>query len=428
MSEWTEIKLGDLVARGVAEIRTGPFGTQLRASDYSSEGVPVINVRNLGYGTVRTAEIERVGFDVQERLRGHLLVEGDVVFGRKGAVDRHILVTQKEAGWMQGSDCIRVRLLEGSPISPAFLSKALLTPSHKVWMEAQGSHGATMASLNQAIIGRISVSAPEPPRQHRIAAVLSAFDELIEINERRIELLEDLARSLYREWFVRFRFPRHAEVDFMDSELGSAPAEWAVRRLGDVASLNKRIFRATDLPDPLRYLDISSVGVGRLNEPTVIDAARAPGRARRSLHDGDVLWATVRPNRRAHGLVHDPPPDLVASTGLAAMSPESVPASFLFLHVSEPAFTEYLVSRTTGSAYPAVRPIDFEEAPIVVPSAPILDAFDQVAAPSLRLASALVEQNRSLARGRDLLLPRLVTGRLDIADIDLGELLPAEAT
>jgi len=104
VSEWREIKLGDLIARGVAEIRTGPFGTQLRASDYGSEGVPVINVRNLGYGTVRTAEIERVGFDVQERLRGHLLAQGDVVFGRKGAVDRHILVTQKEAGWMQGSD------------------------------------------------------------------------------------------------------------------------------------------------------------------------------------------------------------------------------------------------------------------------------------------------------------------------------------
>ena len=229
MSEWREISLADLVVAGFADVRTGPFGTQLRAADYTPRGVPVVNVRNLGYGTIRPAEIERVAPDVQERLSGHLLSEGDVVFGRKGAVDRHLLVTRRESGWMQGSDCIRLRLLPGSPISPEFLSKALLTASHKAWMEAQCSHGATMASLNQEIIGRISVAAPQPATQRRIGAVLSAFDKLIEINERRIELLGDLARSLYREWFVRFRFPGHEDAELVDSKLGPIPEGWHVR-------------------------------------------------------------------------------------------------------------------------------------------------------------------------------------------------------
>ncbi len=131
MTEWREVELRDLVASGFAEIRTGPFGTQLRASDYSAHGTPVINVRNLGYGTIRAADLERVDRDVQERLSAHLLVKADLVFGRKGAVDRHVLVSEREKGWMQGSDCIRVRLSDDSPVSPAFLSKCLMTPSHR---------------------------------------------------------------------------------------------------------------------------------------------------------------------------------------------------------------------------------------------------------------------------------------------------------
>ena len=236
MSEWREVELGELVDGGFAEIRTGPFGTQLRAADYTPEGVPVLNVRNLGYGALREGEIERVDSTVQKRLAGHLLAADDLVFGRKGAVDRHVLISAYQEGWMQGSDCIRLRLRPDSPISPEFLSKALLTPSHKRWMEAQCSHGATMASLNQDILRRIVVSAPDRAAQERIAATLGAFDDLIDINERRIELLEDLARALYREWFVRFRFPGHEQIDLVDSELGPVPMGWDVRQLSDIVT------------------------------------------------------------------------------------------------------------------------------------------------------------------------------------------------
>ena len=427
MSEWRELKLGELVNRGLAETRTGPFGTQLHASDYTEHGTPVINVRNLGFGDIRAAALERVGVDVQERLAQHALVDGDVVFGRKGAVDRHALVTKRESGWMQGSDCIRFRLLPGSPIVSQFLSKALLTHSHRAWMEAQCSHGSTMASLNQEIISRIVIRAPTNSTQLRIVSVLDAFDKVIDINERRIALLEDLARALYQEWFVFFRFPGHEEVEFVDSELGPIPQAWEVRALCEVASVNRRTLGVGDLPASVRYLDISAVGVGQIGEPVVIPATSAPGRARRELRDGDVVWATVRPNRRAHGLVHDPSPDLIGSTGLAVLSPETVPSSFLFEYASDATFTEYLVSRATGSAYPAVRPSDFERALLVIPDRAVMEAFDGAADKSLRLASSLVRHNRALAATRDLLLPRLVTGRLDISDVNLGDLLRADA-
>lgn len=423
---WVDITIGDLADEGFAEIRTGPFGTQLRASDYSDDGVPVLNVRNLGFGTLRRADLERVGTEVQERLSAHLLREGDIVFGRKGAVDRHVFVAAAQSGWMQGSDCIRLRILPDSPVIPSFLSKALLTEQHKTWMEAQCSHGATMSSLNQDIIRRISLHVPDAPTQRRIAAVLSAFDELIEINERRIELLADLARSLYREWFVHFRFPGHETVDLVDSELGPIPEGWEVRKLREIAAINELTFKSADLPDPFWYLDISTVGVGVMGAPAVIPAADAPGRARRKLRDGDVVWATVRPNRRAHALVHNPPEDLVASTGLAVLSPVDVPSSFLFEYASDTFFSDYLVRQATGSAYPAVRPADFERAPALVPPPALLLDFDRAMDGSLRLVSSLRAHNRQLATTRDLPLPRLVTGHLDISDLDLGVLTPTD--
>jgi type I restriction enzyme S subunit len=281
--------------------------------------------------------------------------------------------------------------------------------------------GSSNPTLNRNHAHMLPVRIPPPESQKRVATVAAAFDALIEINERRIELLEDLARSLYREWFVRLRFPGHELCDAPAPE--AIPSGWEVVTLGDIAEVNRSTVRAGDLPDPLRYLEISALGPRRLGEARTTDAASAPGRARRRVQDGDTLWSTVRPNRRAHALVHDPPDDLIVSNGLAALTPTSIPSSFLFEYSSSPAFTEYLVSRATGSAYPAVRPVDFEEAPVVVAPADILEAFDRIVSPTHRIVSALTALNRGLAATRDLLLPRLVNGRLDISHVDLGALL-----
>ena len=157
--KWTQVTLGQLLDANSASIQTGPFGTQLRASDYIEHGVPVINVRNIGFGTLKTAELEYLDQENADRLSVHLLKEKDIVFGRKGAVERHLLVSSAETGWIQGSDCIRFRL-NTPDLLPEFLSYALLHPNHQAWMIAQSGSKATMASLNQGIIGRIPLSLP----------------------------------------------------------------------------------------------------------------------------------------------------------------------------------------------------------------------------------------------------------------------------
>ena len=218
--------IAELEQRGEASLQTGPFGTQLKASDYVRDGIPVINVRNIGFGDVRNKDLEYLSEAKAEKLHQHILRKGDIVFGRKGAVERHALINETTDGWAQGSDCLRLRI-NSNEISERYLSYYLKTQAHQDWMQALCSFGATMSSLNQDIVRRISFPAPHIGIQNKIAAILSAYDDLIENNRNRIALLGKIAEEIYREWFVRLRFPGHEQAKF---EKG-IPEGWRLVRL-----------------------------------------------------------------------------------------------------------------------------------------------------------------------------------------------------
>jgi type I restriction enzyme S subunit len=414
---WQEIELGQLVDAGHAEIRTGPFGTQLRASDYTTAGgVPVVNVRNLGYGGLRPADLEHVDRDVQQRLASHLLRPSDIVFGRKGAVDRHLFVTEAQDGWMQGSDCIRLRLTPSAPILPSFLSKALLTRTHSSWIAAQCSHGATMASLNQDIIRRIVVRAPNLGAQSRIAAVLAAFDKLIEINERRIALLDELARSLYREWFVRFRFPGHEDIEFVASELGPIPREWNIRSLGGMTENLDRFRR------PLSRRARSERGgsfpyFGAAKLIDWIDGYLFEGEHLLFAEDGTVQtpegWPVLQ-------LVDE---RFWANNHTHILRGSGVSTRYLYA-----ALARYpIAGHVTGAAQPKITQANLNRIPVIVPTREIAEHFDHAVDPMFDQIRVARQSLRVLATCRDVVLPRLVTGKRDISEIDLGALMPSEA-
>jgi type I restriction enzyme, S subunit len=419
------VTVGELIDEGAASIQTGPFGTQLKAAEYTSDGRPLFNVRNVGFGEVRADDLEFVSDDTAERLRAHILEAGDIVFGRKGAVERHAFIPLEFAGAVQGSDCIRLRL-DHSRILPRFASFALRTRSHLRWMQNQSSHGATMASLNQEIVRRIEL--PELPldTQSRVVEVLGALDDLIESNRRLIALLEQMAQAIYLEWFVRFRYPGHEEDELVDSPVGPVPARFDLVPLGACCNINREQ-RRPEPDEEIVYIDISALGDRTVTLPSPIPGSDAPGRARRVLSDGDIVWSMVRPGRRAHALLVKAAANWIGSTGLAVISPNGVPSSLVFEFVSTSIFSDYLVGKEQGAAYPAVRPIDFEQAQIAVPPTEVIGAFDDVVSPIHGLGWELAAQARAAAQLRDLLLPKLVTGAIDLSHLDLDALLEESA-
>jgi type I restriction enzyme S subunit len=187
---WVATTLGEFVSDGGIELQTGPFGTQLKASHYTCEGTPVINVRNIGFGGLKADKLEFLPPDRAEEHKRHKLRKGDIVFGRKGAVERHLLVSSAEEGWIQGSDCIRLRVVSG-PLTSVFLSIRFREDEHRRWMMNHCSGAATMASLNQDILCRIPLIVP--PQD-----TIVKFDELCAPILRQAVLLSSRIGNLRR--------------------------------------------------------------------------------------------------------------------------------------------------------------------------------------------------------------------------------------
>jgi type I restriction enzyme S subunit len=261
-------------------------------------------------------------------------------------------------------------------------------------------------------IADVKVRVPCLALQRQIAQILSAYDDLIENNQRRIQILEEMARALYREWFVEFKFPGHEKVRLKKSPLGPIPEDWVVTRLDQVADVNRAQITARSAPDEINYIDIASVSPGRIDTITSYTFSDAPGRARRVVQHGDVVWSCVRPNRRSHAMVLHPRANTIASTGFAVLTAVKVPFPFLYLTTTTDEFVAFLANNATGAAYPAVTGSTFESAQLVIPHEALLRQFAGVAVPVAEQIHVLSCQSDNLRRTRDLLLPRLLSGQI----------------
>ena len=195
-SHWTVNRL-----KYAAVVKTGPFGTQLSASEYSDEGIPVINVKNIGYGTIIEDDLDYVPDEVCQRLAQHQLQLGDIVFGRKGAVDKHAIITKSQIGWVQGSDCIRVRIY--GDIDSRYLNYLFDTVYFAEYVLLYAV-GTTMASINSDILTNSKILVPPITEQRCIADFLDSncrtLFEIIENKQSQLATLQQHKKSLIYEY------------------------------------------------------------------------------------------------------------------------------------------------------------------------------------------------------------------------------------
>jgi type I restriction enzyme S subunit len=309
----------------------------------------------------------------------------------------------------------RIILLRAKPglLDSIYFFYALQSDFCQSELKARAS-GTTVLGIKQSELRKVRVPVFPLPVQQRIAGVLSAYDELIENSQRRIKILESMASALYREWFVHFRFPGHENHPRVASSLGEIPQGWGVEKLSAVADINRAQINARSAPEELRYIDISSVSPGQIDNITTYAFVDAPGRARRIVQHGDVLWSCVRPNRRSHAQVMHPERDTIASTGFAVLTATKVPFTFLYFATTTDDFVTYLTNNATGAAYPAVTASTFEKANLLVPSAALLKNFGDATIPMAEEIHTLQREIQNLRRTRDLLLPRLLSGQIDL--------------
>ena len=331
----------------------------------------------------------------------------DVLFSMIGTVGEVCLVREEEPTFaIKNIGLFKV----GDELKAKWLYYWLCSPIAQATIR-QACRGASQQYIPLGELRKFQVRVPKKPGvMCKVVDNLSAYDDLIENNLRRIVLLEEASRLLYREWFVHFRFPGYEHVKIING----LPEGWEPRTLGDIASTNSESFRLKELPQELNYIDISSVAQGRIVSKNQMVSTEAPGRARRKARDGDVIWSNVRPNLRAYALVREPDHNDVFSTGFTVLSAIGVPFTWFYMLVTTDSFVGHLVNHATGVGYPAVRPDDFERASVVLPPAEVLKCFHESTESNFRLVTKLEQQNRKLAQARDLLLPRLMNGEIAV--------------
>lgn len=253
---------------------------------------------------------------------------------------------------------------------------------------------------------------PPLPVQQRIVDILSAYDELIENNQRRIKILESMARSLYREWFVHYKFPEHEFIPLESSPLGDIPRGWEVKKLGDLIAYNRRATKPGPLLEERRYVPIDCMPPKSL----ALLEARPIEEAKSSLQlfdKGDILFGAMRPY--FHKVVVAPFPGVTRTTCFVFKPVRPEWHAFATMTAFDGTTVAYANAHSQGATIPyAVWDGSLSEMPLVLPSTEVLQRFEALVAPILsRLALSFFEMG-NLRRTRDLLLPRLLSGDINV--------------
>jgi len=409
------------------KVTLGELGSFRNGMNFKKEqmgsGLKLINVKDIfGDGPrIDFETLDLVALEGVATITRYTVQANDIFFVRssvkRDGVGLVRLANRRRDDTVHCGFVIRYRL-EDEQADPLFLTYQLRSPQLRQAI-INISGGAAITNISQSSLASLEINLPPLLSQRRIASILSAYDDLIENNLRRIKILEEMAQNLYREWFVKFRFPGHEKVKMVESELGMIPDGWGVVRLSGVTEVNSTCVKKGSAPGNIVYVTIKSVSTGSIDAVAPMPFSEAPSRARRVVQHGDTIWSSVRPNRRSYSLVLNPPENMIVSTGFAVIRPMAIPYTYCYYATTTDDFAAYLTNRAKGAAYPAVSADDFEGAVILKASAEVLDQFHSIVEPMVLLSTSLRQRNITLRRARDLLLPKLISGEIDVLELDI---------
>lgn len=422
MKAWQTHRLGDLVDEGGGSIQTGPFGSQLHASDYVAEGIPCIMPADMKNNRVDVSEIARISEHDANRLKRHIVQTGDIVYSRRGDVTQKALITERENGFFCGTGCLLLR--PGAKIDPAFLTYYLSTKTYQSWIASQAV-GATMPNLNTGILSRVSFRAPEKPDQQRIASALSTLDAKIELNQRMNEELEGMAKLLYDYWFVQFDFP-------MSTAQAAALGKRHLTGHPYRASGGPMTYHETLKREIPKGWALTTIGAFSDN----FDSKRIPlSKAEREKRPGTIpYYGATEVMDHIDDFIFDGDYVLVAEDG-SVMDDAGFPVTqFIYgktwvnnhthvLRAKNPDNNEFLlhsikripvINIMTGSIQKKITQDNLNAVPLANPTSDCLEAFSKIANTLRKQRTNLEQQTQELTTLRDWLLPMLMNGQVTV--------------
>ncbi len=413
MSEWREIRLGDLCEY----VTVGHVGKM--TDQYCDDGVIFFRSQDVHPFSLSLISAAHINPAFHQKLHKSSLQAGDVVVVRTGYPGT-AAVMPPGIGEANCADLVIIRPgpdLDGRVVAGYFNSAfgRLVVGGRLV--------GAAQQHFNVRVAAELRVCLPDRVGQSKIGDLLDSFNELIQNNRRRIEILDETARSLYREWFVRYRFPGHESTQFMESPLGVIPGEWAIGSLSQLAELQRVNISPTRFPDEVfAHCSIPAFDAG---QTPVLERGSAIKSGKYLISGQVVLVSKLNPRIRRVWLT-TPNPDyrMICSTEFLPLVTIARPwTAFLYGLATSELFATAIVSLAggTSTSHQRAKPNDFFALPVVIPDERSAFAYGARAMPMLETAEALRAHNRVIAAARDLLLPKLVTGKIDVDSLGVDD-------
>ena len=395
--KWETTTLGEVSA----SIQTGPFGSQLHQSDYSESGTPVVMPKDLVGGKISTESIARVAESHVERLSRHKILPGDILYSRRGDVGRCAYASEAEANWLCGTGCLRVTI-EQEKANPKFIFYQLQTAKSIGWVEKHAV-GATMLNLNTGILSAVPIVLPPLCVQEQIADILSSYDDLVENNQKQIKLLEEAAQRLYKEWFIDLRFPGHESTPIHNG----IPEGWEKKSLGQIADVVMGQSPKSEYYNSNKEGLPFHQGVGSYGNRFVVDDVYSSSFTRIA-EAGSILFSVRAPVGRLNITRNK----IVIGRGIAAMNHKEGMQSLLFYMLKERFFKDNLVGN--GSIFASISKDELLKQTFIVPAPNIARRYNGIASTIDKKIEAVDKEILKLSEARDRLLPKLMSGEIEV--------------
>ncbi|ELV8745237.1 restriction endonuclease subunit S [Vibrio vulnificus] len=425
----------------------------------TESGVPLVTAKIVKDGYVQTPT-EFIAEDSYETWMVRGLPEvGDVVLTTEAPLGEAAQLTDSNVALAQ-----RIVTLRGKKgvLSNDYLLCAMQSNYVQHQLEARAT-GSTVKGIKQSELRKVILPVPPFGEQQRISNILKSISDKILLNSKTNQTLEQIAQAIFKSWFVDFD-PVKAKIETLaaggsaddaelaamsvisaktidelnslktsnpeafnklaqtaalfpkdlDSETGT-PAGWNSGVIADIAKLNANSWTKKNRPEQVHYVDLSNTKNGRIETVTTYGFDEAPSRARRILNSGDTIIGTVRPGNRAFAFIGETEKPLTGSTGFAVLSPkEEFWTSFVYLATTNDDAIDEYARLADGGAYPAIKPEVVADTPCVLPTKDIAQKFWQLTGAMLKKAHQARLENEELAKTRDTLLPKLLSGEINV--------------
>lgn len=415
--DYIEVKIDDLKANTRNALAMGPFGSRITTDNFVEQGVPVIRGCNISNGRFNSNNFVYITEEKADELKASNAFPDDVVFTHRGTLGQVGIIPKGQYKRYVVSQSQMKLTCDPLKVYPLYIFYYFSSNIGKLELlkHASGS-GVPAISSPLTTLKNIVIKLPDRLVQHKIVSILSAYDYLIENNTRRIQLLEEIAQLIYREWFVHFRFPGYENVSMVDSPMGKIPEGWEPKKLNDIAKEIRSNVNPEGIDSETPYLGLEhlprkSIALSEWGTVKEVQSTKLV------FKKGEILFGKIRPYFHKVGVA---PLDGVCSSDIIVIQPKGPDYFALVLScVSSEEFVNHATQTSQGTKMPRANWDVLISYPIAVPPTPIILKYNEIINSIVKMINNTIFVNKNLKQTRDLLLPRLISGDLDVSDLDI---------